>query len=296
MYRSGFVSIIGRPNVGKSTFLNTMVGFKAAIISDKPQTTRNLIRAVLTTDSYQVVFVDTPGIHKPKHKLGNFMVNSARNTIGDGDVVLFMADACEKPGKGDRFIIDLLQEIDAPVFLVLNKTDLVTPEVKEERLEAYGELYPFHASFAISALYAENIAEIVSEIVNYLPEGPQYYPPEMVTDNPEYFTVSEIIREKVLNLTREEVPFSVAVDIEDMSFRENRDLIDIMAVIYVERPSQKSILIGKGGKMLREVGARSRPEIEEFLGSQVYLDLWVKVNQDWRNRQRVLNSLGYRDD
>ena len=296
MFRSGFVSIIGRPNVGKSTFVNASIGSKATIISDKPQTTRNLIRAVLTTDDYQVIFVDTPGIHKPKHRLGSFMVQSTRNTIRDADVVLFMGDAREYPGKGDQYILDLIRDIDTPALLALNKKDLVSPEVRDKHLLAYGELHPFHGAWPVSALYAENVEDVVEGIVEHLPEGPQYYPPEMLTDNPEYFTVSELIREKVLELTREEVPFSVAVEIEEMSLRENRDLMDVRAVIYVERKSQKGILIGKGGKMLREVGVRARPEIEEFLDCQVYLDLWIKVSPDWRNRQRVLRSLGYRDD
>ncbi len=296
MFRSGFVAVIGRPNVGKSTLVNALVGSKAAIISDKPQTTRNQIHAVVSADTFQIIFVDTPGIHKPKHRLGWYMVRSARNTLEDVDLILFMVDMREPPGKGDRYIVDLLGEVDTPVFLVLNKKDLSAAEKVEELFQEYGALYPFEALFMVSALYGENVEKIIPEILNYLPEGPQYYPPDMITDRPEYFEVSELIREKVLHLTREEVPFSIAVDVEEMKPRETRELIDIRAVIYVERESQKGIIIGKAGEMLREIGSRARPEIENLLDSHVFLDLWVKVSPGWRNRERMLKNLGYGEE
>lgn len=296
MFRSGFVSIIGRPNVGKSTLLNKIIGEKTAIVSDKPQTTRNQIRAVLSTNSYQVIFIDTPGIHKPKNRLGDFMVKSAGSTLHEVEVILFLVDAQSPPGKGDLFIIDWLKGTDTPVLLILNKKDRVEDELLEKHLKLYRDIYPFRAFIVLSALYDDNTEPLLNEIIGYMPEGPQYYPPEMITDRPEYFMVSELIREKVLHLTREEIPFSVAVEIEEMKKRPNRDLIDIRAVIYVEKQSQKGIIIGKNGGMLKEIGAGARPEIETFLGNQVFLDIWVKVKSDWRNKDNTLKNLGYRDD
>lgn len=296
MYRSGFVSIIGRPNVGKSTFLNRIIGEKAAIVSDKPQTTRNQIRAILTDEEYQIIFIDTPGIHKPKHRLGDYMVRAAQSTLNEVEVVLFFVEAHYPPGKGDIYISRWLKNVDTPVFLVLNKIDGVSPDRCEEHLALYRELYAFKGEYMISALHGENIGSLLDDIIDYMPEGPQYYPPDMVTDMPQYFLVSELIREKVLELTHEEIPFSVAVEIEEMKKRENRELFDIRAVIYVERKSQKGIIIGKNGSMLREIGIQARSEIEALLGNQVYLDLWVKVNPGWRDREAALRNLGYRND
>jgi GTP-binding protein Era len=296
VYRSGFVSIIGRPNVGKSTFLNQVVGEKAAIVSDKPQTTRNQIRAILTDEEYQIIFIDTPGVHKPRHRLGNYMVGAAHSTLNDVEVVLFFVEADHPPGRGDVFISRWLKGIDTPVFLVLNKIDRVSQARGEEHLALYRQLHAFGGEYMISALHGENIGTLLKDIIACMPEGPRYYPPDMVTDKPEYFLVSELIREKVLQLTREEVPFAVAVEIEEMKERENRELIDIRAVIHVDRKSQKGIVIGKGGSMLREIGTEARPEIEALLGQQVYMDLWVKVSPGWRDREAALRNLGYRSD
>ncbi len=296
MFRSGFVSIIGRPNVGKSTLLNKIIGEKTAITSDKPQTTRNQIRAVLNTESYQIIFIDTPGIHKPKHRLGDFMVKSARSTLNDVELVLFLVDVQSPPGKGDLFIIEWLKGVDTPVILIANKKDQVSAEITEKHLALYRELYPFRTFFAISALYDENNESLINEIIDYMPEGPQYYPPGMTTDRPDYFMVSELIREKVLHLTREEIPFSVAIEIEEMKKRKNRDLVDIRAVIFVEKKSQKGIIIGKSGSMLKEIGVGARSEIETLLGNRVFLELWVKVSPDWRNKDNALRNLGYRNE
>ncbi len=296
VYRSGFVSIIGRPNVGKSTFLNRIVGEKAAIVSDKPQTTRNQIRAILTDEEHQIIFIDTPGIHKPKHRLGDYMVRSARSTLNEVEVVLFLVEAQYPPGRGDIYISRWLKDVDTPVFLVLNKKDCISPARCEEHLVLYRELYAFDGEYMISALHGENIDPLLKDIIGYMPEGPRYYPPDMITDRPQYFLVSELIREKVLQLTHEEIPFSVAVEVEEMKKRENMELFDIRAVIYVERKSQKGIIIGKNGSMLREIGTQARPEIEALLGNQVYMDLWVKVNPGWRNKEAALRNFGYRND
>lgn len=296
MFRSGFVSLVGRPNVGKSTLLNALVGQKASIISDKAQTTRNRIRAVLTNSSAQVIFIDTPGIHKPKHRLGSYMVRSARSTFKEVDVILWLADARYRPGRGDLYIIKGLMDVKTPVFLVLNKIDLVPANRRDERLKLYSELYPFSAGFMISALKDRSFEKLMNEIIHHLPEGPRYYPEGVVTDRPEFFLISEIIREKILAVTREEIPFSIAVEVEEFKKREQRDLVDIRAVIHVERNSQKGIVVGKKGGLLKEVGTRARPEIEALLGNQVYLDLWVKVNKDWRNKESALHHLGYREN
>lgn len=295
MFQSGFVSLVGRPNVGKSTLLNALVGQKASIISDKAQTTRNRIRAVLSSQSSQIIFIDTPGIHKPKHKLGSYMVRSARSTFKEVDVVLWLADARYRPGRGDLYIIDCFKDVRTPVFLVLNKIDLLPAAQREERLVLYGELHPFAASFMISALKDRSFKKIIKEILKYLPEGPRYYPEGVVTDCPEFFLVSEIIREKILAVTREEIPFSIAVDVEEIKKRDTRDLVDIRVVIHVERNSQKGIIVGKKGSLLKEIGMKARPEVEALLGNQVYLDLWVKVNKDWRNKDSALHHLGYRE-
>ena len=279
-YKSGFVSIIGRPNVGKSTFLNRIIGQKIAIMSDKPQTTRNKIQGVYTENDAQVIFIDTPGIHKPKHKLGEFMVKMAQTTLKEVDIVLFMVNAVEGFGRGEEFIIEKLKETKQPVFLVINKIDQLHPEQLLELIDQYRKLHEF--------------AEIVP-IKKYLPEGPQYYPENQVTDHPERFIIAELIREKVLHLTREEVPHSVAVVIDAIQKREG-GAVYINATIVVERASQKGIIIGKQGKMLKEVGKRARFDIEALLGSKVFLEVWVKVQKDWRNKMSQLRDLGFRED
>lgn len=295
-FKSGFVSIIGRPNVGKSTFLNRVIGQKIAIMSDKPQTTRNKIQGVYTQDDAQIVFIDTPGIHKPKHKLGDFMMKVAQNTLKEVDLVLFMINAKEGLGKGDEFIIEKLKETSTPVYLVINKIDEVHPDDLLPLMETYKALYPFKEIVPISALQGNNVEVLLEQIKKFLPEGPQYYPADQVTDHPERFIVAELIREKVLHLTREEVPHSIAVAIDSMKKRENKDMVDIQATIVVERDSQKGIVIGKQGKVLKEVGQKARVDIEALLGSKVFLELWVKVQKDWRNKQSQLRDFGFNED
>jgi GTP-binding protein Era len=292
-FRSGFAAIIGRPNVGKSTMMNQVLGQKIAIMSDKPQTTRNKIHGVYTTDDMQIVFLDTPGIHKPKSKLGHYMNEQAASALGEVDVVLFLVDAQTMPGAGDRFIINQLKAVRTPIFLVLNKIDAVHPEALLPLIDAYRALHEFAEVVPISALYGNNVGTLLTTIGRYLPEGPLYYPPDQVTDHPEQFICAELIREKILQLTREEVPHSIAVAIEDMYLQEN-GVVHISAVIYVERDSQKGIVIGKRGALLKEVGLLARQDIERLLGSKIFLELWVKVKKDWRNQERVLHDLGFR--
>lgn len=295
-FKSGFISIIGRPNVGKSTFLNHVVGQKIAIMSDKPQTTRNKVQGVVTTDDAQMIYIDTPGIHKPKHRLGDFMVKVARNTLGEVDVILFMVNAEQKIGPGDRFIIDMLKNTKTPVFLIINKIDLVHPDELLETIVSYQEEYDFAEVVPISALKGNNTAALLDTLKKYLPEGPKYYPDEQVTDHPERFIIAEFIREKVLHLTREEIPHSVAVVIEQIEREKDRDMINVMATIVVDRDSQKGIVIGKRGALLKQVGTEARKDIEMLLGSKVFLELWVKVQKDWRNRPSRLKEFGFDEE
>ena len=293
-FKSGFVAIVGRPNVGKSTFMNYVLGQKIAIMSDKAQTTRNKIQGVYTKDDAQIVFLDTPGIHKPKHELGEFMVKSAYSALKEVDAVLFMVNVSEKRGPGDDFIIEKLKGIKTPIFLVLNKIDLVTPEVLLERVESYKDALDFAGVFPISVLQGNNVNELMEGLINALPEGPQYYPADQITDHPEYFVVSELIREKILQLTQEEIPHSVAVTVDKMQ-KDEFDKVHVYANIIVERKSQKGIIIGKGGLLLKEIGTRARRDIQQLLGNKVYLELWVKVEKDWRKRKSNLQEYGYRD-
>ncbi|PZD93930.1 GTPase Era [Paenibacillus sambharensis] len=294
-FRSGFVAIVGRPNVGKSTLMNGLIGQKIAIMSDKPQTTRNKIHGVYTTDSAQIIFLDTPGIHKPNSKLGNFMNQSAQSALGEVEAVLFLTDVSEELGGGDRYIIEMLKNCKAPVILVLNKIDKVHPEALLPIIDKYRELMEFTEIVPISALQGNNVNTLLDTLTKYLPEGPQYYPADQVTDHPEQFVCAELIREKILHMTREEVPHSIAVTIEDMRVQEN-GVVYIGAVIFVERDSQKGIVIGKQGAVLKEVGKLARRDIENLLGSRTFLELWVKVKKDWRNQDRVLKDLGYRNE
>jgi GTPase len=295
-HKSGFISIIGRPNVGKSTFLNRVIGQKIAIMSDKPQTTRNKVQGVLTLNDAQMIFIDTPGIHKPKHKLGDFMMKVATNTLKEVDLILFMINATEGYGRGDEFIIEKLQDVKTPVFLVVNKIDAVHPDELLPLIEKYQRFYPFAAIVPISALEGNNVETLLAQIKEHLPEGPQFYPADQVTDHPERFIISELVREKVLHLTREEIPHSVAVVIDSIKKMDNRETINVMATIVVERDSQKGIVIGKQGKMLKEVGSRARVDIENLLGSKVFLELWVKVQKDWRNKVGQLRDYGFNED
>ena len=295
-YHSGFIAIIGRPNVGKSTFMNYVIGQKVAIMSDKPQTTRNKIQGVLTTDTYQLIFIDTPGIHKPKHRLGDFMVKSSIDTLNEVDAIMFMVNAKEGYGKGDEFIIEKLKGISQPVLLVINKIDEVHKDELLPLIDQYREKLPFAEVVPISALQGNNVDRLLEVLVDQLPEGPQYYPEDHVTDHPERFIISELIREKVLHHTREEIPHSVAVIIESIKKQENKDIIDVQATVIVERKSQKGIIIGKQGNMLKQIGTEARKDIENLLGSKVFMELWVKVQKDWRNRASQLREYGYREE
>lgn len=292
--KSGFVAIVGRPNVGKSTLMNHMVGQKVAIMSDKPQTTRNKIQGILTNDHGQIIFIDTPGIHKPKSKLGDFMMKIADNALKEVDVILFLVDATEKLGSGEEFIIERLRLTNTPVFLVINKIDKVHPESLLPLIALYKANYNFAEIIPVSALKGNNVEPLIDTILKYLPEGPFYYPEDQHTDHPERFIATELIREKALHLLREEVPHSIAVVIEEYKERE-RGNVYVHATIYCERNSQKGILIGKQGKMLKEIGKRARIDMENLFGTKVFLELWVKVKNDWRNEERLLKNFGYQE-
>ena len=295
--RSGFVAIVGRPNVGKSTLMNYMIGQKIAIMSDKPQTTRNRIHGVLTNERGQIIFMDTPGIHKPKHRLGEQMVKTAVQTLDGVEAALFLVDATMPKGAGDEYIIELLKKVkDTPVFLLINKIDLIEKQQLFEIINSYKETYDFAEIIPISAKSGDNVDALLDRLMGLLPEGPQYYPPDMVTDHPERFIVAELIREKVLHLTHEEVPHSVAVEVEQMQLREEKNMLVIHAAIYTERDSQKAIIIGKSGALLKQIGQRARYDIERLLGSKVYLELWVKVKADWRNREHMLRNFGFTEE
>jgi len=291
-HKSGFVSVIGRPNVGKSTLINSLIGQKVVIMSDKPQTTRNKIMCVLTMDDAQILFIDTPGIHKPKHKLGEYMLKAAENTLREVDVIFFVVDATEDIGGGERYILELLSKVKTPVILVVNKIDKIEKTKLLPIIQKYVALYEFAGVVPISAIEHTNLDNLIMEVKKYLEPGPQYYPEDMVTDQPERLVITELIREKVLHSTRDEVPHSIAVDIEEIVTRPN-DTLYVRAVIYVERESQKGIVIGAKGQLLKEIGQLARIDIENLLGSKIFLDLWVKVKKDWRNKEGSLRSFGY---
>ena len=294
-HKSGFVSIIGRPNVGKSTFMNRVIGHKIAIMSDKAQTTRNKIQGVMTREDAQIIFLDTPGIHKPKHKLGDYMMRVAKNTLSEIDAIMFMVNVNEDIGRGDEYIIEMLKNVKTPVFLVLNKIDLVHPDALMPKIEKYKTYMDFTEIVPISALEGLNVDHFIDVLKDYLPEGPKYYPDDQISDHPEQFVVGEIIREKILHLTSEEIPHAIGVNVDRM-IKESEERVRIEATIFVERDSQKGIVIGKGGKKLKEVGKRARRDIEMLLGSKVYLELWVKVQKDWRNKVNFIRQMGYVED
>lgn len=294
-HKSGFVSIIGRPNVGKSTFVNRVIGHKIAIMSDKAQTTRNKIQGVMTRDDAQIIFIDTPGIHKPKHKLGDYMMRVAKNTLSEIDAIMFMVNVNEDIGRGDEYIMEMQKNVKTPIFLVLNKIDLVHPDTLMPKIEQYQSYMDFTDIIPISALEGLNVDHFIDVLKSFLPEGPKYYPDNQISDHPEQFVVSEIIREKILHLTSEEIPHAIGVNVDRM-IKEDEDRVRIEATIYVERDSQKGIVIGKGGKKLKEVGKRARRDIEMLLGSKVYLELWVKVQRDWRNKVNFIRQIGYVED
>ncbi|MBR0288156.1 MAG: GTPase Era [Selenomonadaceae bacterium] len=293
-YKSGFVAVIGRPNVGKSTLINKIIGQKVAITSDKPQTTRSRIQCILTLDDAQIIFLDTPGIHKPKFKLGEYMLKAAEGTLKEVDVIFFVIDATEKFGGGEKYILERLNATTKPVILVVNKVDLIDREKILPIIAEYSTRRNFAAIVPISAADGTNVDELINEAKKFLPEGIQYYPADMITDQPERLIIAELIREKILHATQDEVPHSIAVDLEEFTPRDNGTIF-IRATIYVERDSQKGILIGKSGAMLKKIGAEARPEIEMLLGTKIFLDLWVKVKRDWRNSIGALQSFGLKD-
>ncbi len=291
-YRSGFVAVVGRPNVGKSTLLNALVGHKVAIVSNKPQTTRNTIQCVLTLEGAQIVFLDTPGLHKPLHKLGEYMVKSAFHALDDVDLVLWLVEM-GRWTQAEEHIRGELTGVHQPVILVANKADQVTPEVQDVFLREVAQRRDFAAVLGVSALEGTRLPELVEAIIDRLEEGPQYYPEDWITDHPERFVIAEFIREELLTRTEEEIPHSIAVDVDEIKEDSEKNLMRIRATIYVERESQKGIVIGKQGQMLKEVGTGARMQIEKLLGVKVYLDLWVKVKKDWRNKQGALREFGY---
>lgn len=294
MFKSGFISIIGRPNVGKSTLLNNLLGQKVAITSDKAQTTRTKIHGVLTTEEHQIVFIDTPGIHKPQHKLGEAMVKAARSSTLDVDAIIFITDISEPIGRGDSFILEGLQNKNVPVILVANKIDKITEDYAKQRINTLKQKYNFSDVIAISALEGVNVQGLVTLLTDYLTEGPKYYPDGMLTDQPERTLLQEMIREKILQLTRDEVPHGVAVDVFEMEVGKN-GILNVSANIYVERDTHKGIIIGKQGKMLKEVGKRARLEIEGFFNNKVFLQVWVKVKKNWRDLPGAINDFGLND-
>lgn len=292
--KTGFIGIIGRPNVGKSTLLNSILGEKIAITTDKPQTTRNTIRGIYTRSDVQMVFIDTPGIHKPHSKLGAYMTESAVNTFKEVDVILFLVDSHMSKGPGDKYILEMLKDVHTPKILVINKIDTMEPEYFRRIYDEYSALGIFEDVFGTAALEGRNVDRLIGRIEDFLQEGPMFFPEDMVTDHPERFIVSEIIREKLLLYLNDEVPHGVAVEIE--SFREEPGITRIGAVIYCERKSHKGIIIGKQGKKLKGVGKAARLEIEALLGCKVFLELWVKVRENWRDSDIALSNFGYKDE
>lgn len=292
-FNSGFAAIVGRPNVGKSTLMNKLIGEKIAIVSNKPQTTRNTIQCILTTNDYQIIFIDTPGLHKPKNELGEYMVQSAVNTLDEVDVILFLVDLSERiGGKGDIYIADMLNKVNTPVILAANKLDEATNNSEKETNDFINK-YNFEHLIKISAQKKTNLDKLSSLLLKFLPEGPKYYPDDMITDKPERFIVAELVREKTLQFLREEVPHGISVEILTMADRDNKELIDISAVIYCEKKSHKGIILGRKGSMLKKIGTAARKDIEALLGCKVYLELWVKVREDWRKNSKDLKYFGY---
>ncbi len=292
-FRSGFVALIGRPNAGKSTLMNKLVGQKVAIMSDKPQTTRNRIMGIVNGEDNQMIFIDTPGIHKPRHQLGEIMVKAAESTFSEVDVIVWVVDVTKELGGGDEYIAERLSKIKTPVILALNKIDLISKGKLLLALVKFNELREFAAVVPISALSGENLIGLTGELTSRLPKGPRYFPEDMVTDQPERLIMAELIREKALQMTREEIPHAIGVDMEEIVTRPNGDVF-VRGVIYVERDSQKGILIGVKGSMLKEIGQQARADMEALLGSKVFLDLWVKVKKDWRNSPKSLLEMGYK--
>lgn len=294
-FKSGFVTIIGRPNVGKSTFMNHIIGKKIAIMSDKAQTTRNKIQAIYTDKHAQIIFIDTPGVHKPKHALGDFMVNMAMDSLKGVDAILVVVNATEKIGPGDRIVMESTKNRNVPVFLLINKIDLVRPDDLLAIIESFTSEYDFDQVFPMSAKDGTNTEAIIQKLIEILPEGPQYYPDDQMSDHPEYFVVAEFIREKILYFTREEIPHSVAVQVSKMRHNEEGEM-EIDATIIVERKSQKGIIIGKNGSLIKKIRQLARKDIQRLLGEKVNLELWVKVQKNWRDQKSQLKDLGYKPE
>ncbi len=292
-FKSGFITVVGQPNVGKSTLINNLIGEKIAITSRKAQTTRNKIQCVLTRDQAQMIFIDTPGVHKAQDKMGDYLNKLAYKTLQDIDVVLFMVNACYPPNQDDRQIINQIADLGVPLLLVINKVDLIDKQELADRIQEYEKLTQFAETIAISARKGTNLDYLVELIEERLPTGPQYYPEDMITDQIEQFIIANLIREQVLNYTHEEVPHSAVVEIIEFTERKDKELVEIRANIYVERKSQKGIIIGHNGQMIKQIGSAARQQIEEFLDQQVFLDLWVKVEKDWREKEEKLEKLGY---
>ena len=291
--KSGFIALVGRPNVGKSTLLNAIMGRKIAITSDKPQTTRNIIQGIYTDNDSQMICIDTPGIHKPKNRLGKILNKEAYISMDDVDIILFLVDITENLGKGDKFIIDLFKNTSKPVILVINKIDRLPKSEILHKIEEYKDLYDFDEIVPVSAVKGDNIDRLISVLKGKLTDNIKYYEDDVVTNVSNSFMISEIIREKILELTHEEVPHSVNVVTEDISYDKN--VVNIKAMIVIDRENLKRIIIGKQGTMIKEIGRRARIEIEELLGKKVYLELFVKVIEKWRDREKYLNEIGYKD-
>lgn len=291
--RSGFVSLIGRPNVGKSTLLNSIIGKKVAITSNKPQTTRNIIEGIYNDDDTQIVFVDTPGIHKPKYKLGKYLNKQAYYSIDDVDVIVFLIDASESLGKGDLYVIDKLKETNKPVILVINKIDKIKKEDILVKIEQYKDLYPFKEIVPLSALKKDNIKTLLNVLTKYLPDNIKYFDDDTYTNKRLEFIIAEIVREKIFNLTEEEVPHSIICVVEQIKHEKNNYTINV--AIIVDRDSLKKIVIGKQGSKIKEIGIQSRIELEELLGKKVYLDLFVKTIKNWRDKEKYLQEFGFED-
>lgn len=293
-FHSGFAALLGRPNVGKSTLMNALLGEKISIVSAHAQTTRNKITGVWNGDNAQVVFLDTPGMHKPQSKLGEAIRQSTMDALDEVDMIVFLCAVNDPLGAGDRYILSLLKDRKVPVILALSKTDLISKEEVMKRIVQYSKIFPFAEIIPLSAKTGENLDELMKCVVKYMPEGPKYFPDDMVTDQPERNIVQEIVREKLLTRTRDEVPHAIGVYTEEFSERENGKVY-IRCTIYVERDSQKRIIIGKKGSVLKAAGQEAREEIQNLIGAPVFLDLWVKVTKDWKNKDYILRELGYKE-
>lgn len=294
MYKSGFVTVIGRPNVGKSTLLNQVIGEKISIISDKPQTTRNKIQMVYTGDDHQIVFLDTPGIQMPKNILGDYMLKISRTTLEEVDIVTFMVDESMETGKLDSYILKELEHVSTPIVLLINKIDKLTKEEVNQLIAKYEKLNIFKEIVPISALNNDGIEEYIRVLRDLIPEGPQYFPDDMITDQPERFIISEIIREKALVNLEDEIPHGIYVDIDKIVERTDKEIIDVFANLYCEKESHKGMVIGKGGQMLKKIGQQAREDIEKLMGSRINLQIWVKVEKNWREKANKVKYFGYK--